>query len=181
MLWSYHWRVISPGKEGRQVSLLRQRCSSTSSHRDRNGLRQLSGGFAPPDLSIRLGGSLETQPSEQAVFAVREFPVQKSPVRWGGCFKRPQRVPGRAHSGPSALQRSSPDFRQQRAAARQVLQLLLNGWFVFFLSGLQKSDEHLWAAAILSQQRHCRATLEHGLLLGKLRSQALLLKLLTNL
>lgn len=43
------------GEQGWQVSLLQQHCSSTSSQRDRNGLRQLSGGFAPPDLSIRLG------------------------------------------------------------------------------------------------------------------------------
>lgn len=32
-------------------------------------------------------GSLETQPSEQAVFAVREFPVQGSPVGWVGASK----------------------------------------------------------------------------------------------
>jgi len=88
---------------------------------------------------------------------------------------------GRAYGRLNALQRSSPDFRQQRAAVCQVLQLLLNCCLVFFfLSGLQKSAERLYAAAILSQQRHRRATLKHRLLLGELRSHALLLKLVAN-
>lgn len=125
MLWSYHWRALSPEKQGSRGG------SDNQTEGGGQKWTQAPQGWLP-DLSIWLWGGWKH--TKQTRFPIREFWCRTQQCGVGACIwcsKAPHSMPGRACGRPNGLQRSSTHFTQERALVCQVLRLLSNFWFVF--------------------------------------------------
>lgn len=172
MLWSYHWRVLSPEKQESRGS------SDTQRKVGRNGLRHLR----LPDLSNWLWGLWKH--TLQTRFPIREFWSRTRSVGWVPADRAPKHLTG-------CLAEPVADWMPCREAALisdNSEQLRLPGiaialkLLVCFSSLVAYND----LMGICKQLPAWASTGTAGrpskprLLLGKLCSQALLLELLTN-